>query len=82
MARKRLALAVAPSPKPDTTLGAPAPEDAGGQEAAARPPDVSSPEPVELPPSLIEELGRLLGEALAADIRQYPNLAELRSSPA
>jgi hypothetical protein len=36
----------------------------------------------EMPPELIEELGRLLGEALAADIRQYPNLAALKAADA
>jgi hypothetical protein len=30
---------------------------------------------------LIEELARLLAEALIADIRQYPNLSELQPNP-
>jgi hypothetical protein len=30
-----------------------------------------------MPADLIEELGRLLGEALVADMKQYPNLAEV-----
>jgi hypothetical protein len=80
--RKKPASAVSIFPKtPHTTLGVPVPE-AGGQEAADRPQDASSPAPLEMPTSLIEELGRLLGQALAADIRQFPNLAELRASPA
>jgi hypothetical protein len=65
--------------KPQAVPGTPVPEDAGGQEAADRCPDASSREPVEMPPSLIEELGRLLGQALAADIRQFPNLAEVNA---
>jgi hypothetical protein len=31
-----------------------------------------------LPPELVEDLARLLADALVADIRQYPNLAELQ----
>jgi hypothetical protein len=69
-------------PKPPTVPGASVPEDTGELEAADRPQCAYSPEPVEMPRSLIEELGRLLGQALAADIRQFPNLAELRTSPA
>jgi hypothetical protein len=34
-------------------------------------------EPPEMPPHLVEELGRLLGQALAADIKQYPNLGRM-----
>jgi hypothetical protein len=56
------------------------PADPGAEEAADRSPNASSHEPVELPPSLVEELGRLLGQALAADIRLYPNLAALKAS--
>ena len=32
-----------------------------------------------LPPELVEDLARLLADALVADIRQYPNLAELQA---
>ena len=43
------------------------------------PPDPATPsEPLPLPPELIEDLARLLAEAIVADIRQYPNLAELQ----
>ena len=39
----------------------------------------STPEPLPLPPELVEDLARLLADALVADIRQYPNLAELEA---
>jgi hypothetical protein len=38
-----------------------------------------SPDPLPLPPELVEDLARFLAEALVADIRQYPNLAELQA---
>jgi hypothetical protein len=31
-----------------------------------------------LPPELVEDLARLLADALVADIRQYPNLSDLQ----
>jgi hypothetical protein len=34
----------------------------------------------EMPTELAEELGRLLAEALVADIKQYPNLADIKAS--
>jgi hypothetical protein len=42
---------------------------------------VADPEPSALPPELIEDLVRLLAEAIVADIRQYPNLAEPQPNP-
>jgi hypothetical protein len=43
--------------------------------------DATAPsEPLPLPPELIEELARLLAEAIVADIRQYPNLTELKAN--
>ena len=43
--------------------------------------DATAPsEPLPLPPELIDELARLLAEAIVADIRQYPNLAELKAN--
>jgi hypothetical protein len=79
---KNVASAESTFPKTPTVPRAPVPEDTGELSAADRPQAASSPEPVEMPWSLVEELGRLLGQALAADIRQFPNLAELRTSPA
>ena len=32
-----------------------------------------------LPPELVEDLARFLADAIVADIRQYPNLAELKA---
>ena len=37
-------------------------------------------EPLPLPPELIEDLARLFAEAIVADIRQYPNLADLKAN--
>jgi len=39
----------------------------------------SSP-PAELPDELIEELAALLASALVADIRKFPNLAEIQAN--
>ncbi len=36
-------------------------------------------EPREMPPELVEELAELLAQALLADLRQHPNLAELKA---
>jgi hypothetical protein len=41
-------------------------------------PPVPAPATPPLPPELIDALARLLADALIADIRQYPNLAELK----
>ena len=82
MARKTVASAVSRFPKTPDPVLAPVPEAAGEQEAADRSQEASSSESVEMPWSLIEELGRLLGQALAADMRQFPNLADLRTSSA
>ena len=37
-------------------------------------------EPLPLPPELIEDLASLLADAIVADIRLYPNLAELHAN--
>jgi hypothetical protein len=68
---------------PQPVLGAIALEDTGAQEAAGHNVPLSGVQPLEpheMPPDLVEELGRLLGQALAADIRQYPNLAEWKAA--
>ena len=44
--------------------------------SGSSPPD-SEPTPPPLPPELVEALAGLLAEAIVADIRQFPNLAEL-----
>src|SRR5262249_21266666 len=54
--------------------GSPPPGHAPAQGVATGPS-----EPLALPPELIEALARLFAEAVVADIRQYPNLAELQA---
>jgi L-ascorbate metabolism protein UlaG (beta-lactamase superfamily) len=47
-------------------------------------PSTSEPGPIEarpLPPELIEDLAAILASALVADIRQFPNLADLKTNP-
>jgi hypothetical protein len=38
------------------------------------------PEPLELPPQLVEDLARLFAAAIIADMRRYPNLTELKAN--
>ena len=57
------------------TSGASPPSESQAADAGAPLPD-----PPPLPAELIEDLARLLAEALIADIRQYPNLAEVQSN--
>jgi hypothetical protein len=48
--------------------------------AARQEPDNDAPTDDEMPPELAQELGRLLAQALVADIRQHPKLAEVHAS--
>jgi len=58
------------------------------QASGTSPPDAAtatsisaaSSESPPLPEELIEDLARLLAEAIVADIRQYPNIAELKAN--
>ena len=45
-------------------------------------PPVDDPDVPSLPPELVEALASLLAEAIVADIRQFPNLAELQPNHA
>ena len=46
----------------------------------ASPDPATRPEPLPLPQELIEDLARLFADAIVADIRQYPNLSELKAN--
>jgi hypothetical protein len=62
-----------------TKSGSSPPAAQNGAQEASRAAGGAAPE---MPVNLAEELGRILAEALVADIRQYPNLAQLKAAEA